>query len=434
MSMSFMLSPGVTVREYDLTNIIPQVATSGSAIVGPFTWGEVDKVKILSNEDDLVHNFGIPDGNTFTNWFCAKNFLDYSRNLKAVRVINTNPSTGSKNADSEGAGILIKNHSDWQDNFSNGEAAYATHGAFAAKYPGNLGNSVAVHIADADTYSAVLTAKITNPGSGYKTANDHARPVTFAAPTDPNGIAATGTLNVVADVVTGITIVTPGKGYRNPPSAVIPGPLDVTANATMNVVGDVLIGITVTDGGYGYSGNEVITFPAPTGGGTRAIGTLVLTNGRVSGVSFVTPGSTAGSGYKTADDHGDAVVIGGPSIGGVTATGQGVMWEYYNQFLTAPNTSDYAAARSCSNDEMHMVIVDELGLFSGIKGKILERFPFVSKALDVLNEDGTSGYYKYVLRDRSNYAWCINHPEDDIDNAGTSNWGQRVDQGTIVFD
>lgn len=430
MGMAFQLSPGVVTREYDLTNIIPQVATSGAAIVGPFTWGPVDKIKILSNEEDLVQVFGIPDDKTYVNWFCAKNFLDYSRNLKAVRVINDDPATGSLNSDSEGAGLLIKNVNHWEDYFSNGEADIAVNGSFAGKYPGLLGNSLAIHMADADTYSALVSASIANAGSGYTTADDHGASVTFEAPTNTNGVAATGTLEVVGDVVTGITLTSTGKGYRTAPDAVIPGPSDVQADATLEVTADVVTGIVVSDGGTGYDGTETIVIPSPTGGGTDAVATLVVAGGVVTGAII----TDAGSGYTTADDDSLDVIIGGPVNGGVTATGFGEMWEYFNQFLTEPNTSTFVAERNGSNDEIHIVVVDEMGLFSGTKGQVLERFAFASKARDAKNDDGTAGYYAYILRDRSNYLWMLNHPEDDIDNVADSNWGSYIGQGNVDFD
>ena len=39
--MSFLVSPGVNVREIDLTNVVPAVATSIGAIAGAFEKGPV---------------------------------------------------------------------------------------------------------------------------------------------------------------------------------------------------------------------------------------------------------------------------------------------------------------------------------------------------------------------------------------------------------
>ena len=37
--MAFLVSPGVQVKEVDLTNVVPAVATSIGAIAGPFEKG-----------------------------------------------------------------------------------------------------------------------------------------------------------------------------------------------------------------------------------------------------------------------------------------------------------------------------------------------------------------------------------------------------------
>ena len=42
--MSFLVSPGVHVKEIDLTNVVPAVATSIGAIAGPFEKGDVSSI------------------------------------------------------------------------------------------------------------------------------------------------------------------------------------------------------------------------------------------------------------------------------------------------------------------------------------------------------------------------------------------------------
>jgi hypothetical protein len=39
--MAFTLSPGVSIVEKDLTNVVPAVSTSAGAFAGPFAWGPV---------------------------------------------------------------------------------------------------------------------------------------------------------------------------------------------------------------------------------------------------------------------------------------------------------------------------------------------------------------------------------------------------------
>ncbi len=145
--MAFQLSPGVNVSEVDLTTVVPSVATSIGAFAGIFAWGPVNEVVTISDEVQLTDRFGSPDNNNYEHWFSAANFLAYSNNLRVVRAANT---TSTLNAVSVGAGILIENDDDYLDNHTSGAN---TNGRFAAKWPGDLGNSLRVEVADANTYS-----------------------------------------------------------------------------------------------------------------------------------------------------------------------------------------------------------------------------------------------------------------------------------------
>lgn len=146
--MAFQLSPGVNVSEIDLTTVIPSVATSTGAFVGPFAWGPCGEITTISDETRLVSSFGKPDSNNYEYWFSAANFLAYGNNLKVVRAT---PS-GGLNASANGTGVLVKNKDDWQGNQqSNAEGAY---GSFAARFPGALGNAIKVSVADGGSYAA----------------------------------------------------------------------------------------------------------------------------------------------------------------------------------------------------------------------------------------------------------------------------------------
>ncbi len=63
--MAFQVSPGVLVKEKDLTNVIPAAATTIGAIAGQFSQGPIDEVTSISSEKELVETFGKPDSTTF---------------------------------------------------------------------------------------------------------------------------------------------------------------------------------------------------------------------------------------------------------------------------------------------------------------------------------------------------------------------------------
>ena len=151
--MADLMSPGVQVKEKDLTASIRSEPTSIGAFAGSFNWGPMNEIVTISDETQLVDVFGKPDGVNYEWWFSAANFLAYTNTLRVVRVENT----GSKNACVSGTAVLIPNTISWQVGdgtngpFSGGEANV---GEWAARWAGNLGNSIKVSACwDADGYS-----------------------------------------------------------------------------------------------------------------------------------------------------------------------------------------------------------------------------------------------------------------------------------------
>lgn len=147
------LSPSVEFSERDLTITTPGVAVSTGAFVGEFVWGPVNDVTQITNEAVLVSRFGKPTNDNFTSFFSAKNFLDYSNNLMLIRA----STTGQLNAVATGTAVKIGNQNVYDTSYANGEGVV---GMFAAKYPGVIGNSLKVSLADAATYSRTLTGTV----------------------------------------------------------------------------------------------------------------------------------------------------------------------------------------------------------------------------------------------------------------------------------
>lgn len=144
--MAYSLSPGVTWSEVDLTTIVPAASTTEGAFAGNFDWGPVDQIVTIANELELVRWFGKPSQNTFTSFFTAANFLAYGNNLRLVRSANT---LAALNATTGASALVIKNEDDYDNNYAiNGSLSSVsnTHGMFAAKYPGELGNSLKVSL------------------------------------------------------------------------------------------------------------------------------------------------------------------------------------------------------------------------------------------------------------------------------------------------
>ena len=152
--MSFLVSPGVHVREIDLTNVVPTVATSIGAIASAFEEGPVGTIVNISSEEELIRTFGKPqnDSNQFENWFAASNFLAYTDALQIVRC-----ESGILNATANGAGILIKDDDHYDNDFDNGQGSV---GEWTARTAGTHGNAIGVSVcASANAYeqTAVTT-------------------------------------------------------------------------------------------------------------------------------------------------------------------------------------------------------------------------------------------------------------------------------------
>ena len=237
--MAFQVSPGVQVKEIDLTNVIPAVSTSIGGFAGAFNWGPVEEIRTVGSEKELAAVFGTPDNNTAKYFLTAASFLTYGNALKTVRV----EAAGMLNATTGASGLLVKNRDHLDDVTTTGFE-------FIAKYPGVLGNSLKVDICPADSTS--------------------------------------------------------------------------------------------------FTG-----------------------------------------------------------------------WAYASEFDAAPSTSDFASARSCTNDEMHIAVIDEDGLWSGTPGTVLETFPFVSQASDAKSAQGTSNYWIDVINGNSTYVWGGDAPSL-LTNSGSS--------------
>lgn len=173
-----------------------------------------------------------------------------------------------------------------------------------------------------------------------------------------------------------IEVLTPGAGYSVAPTVAVVGTgTGATATATINGSG-AITAITVTNRGTGYTGTPTVTL---TGG---------------------TPTTPATTAVHTA------------------ASGDG--WPYKTLFSSAPGTSEFVATRGGSNDEVHVVVIDTFGKFSGTPGTVLEVFPFLSKASDARDYSNLSSYYATYVSNASSYIYWMDHPTATNATLGTT--------------
>ena len=333
--MAFQLSPGVLVKETDLTNIIPAVATSIGGMVIVSEKGPIDEITQISSEKELVDVFGKPDGNTFEYFFTAANFLQYANTLKVVRA-----NTGNKNACVSGTAEQIKSTQDYQDRFASGQANV---GLWAARTAGTHGNNLQVSMCtNANAYASTATSLVNN-GSG---------------------------------VAVGATVVAVDTGSEF-------------------VVGDLIE--------FGDASGAFTAAPSGEFYEITAINTNNLTIKR----------NTQGGGTGLKQAVVDNAVI-------------KRYWKYFDQFNSAPGTTTDVSNNGGSNDELHIVVVDEDGGISGAAGTILETFEGLSQASDAKTPSGATNFYADVIYNNSDFIYWMDH-DTTLSTAGNAKQSQAFD-------
>ena len=148
--MANLVSPGVQVKEIDLTNVVPSVSSTIGAMAGAFQWGPAEEVTTVTSETELVEKFGKPDANTFESVLSAAQFLSYGNALKVVRAVKST----ARNATASGTGILAKN----DDHFST--LTPAASDWVMARHPGVMGSALKVYYAtQASSFNSDATWK-----------------------------------------------------------------------------------------------------------------------------------------------------------------------------------------------------------------------------------------------------------------------------------
>ena len=161
--------------------------------------------------------------------------------------------------------------------------------------------------------------------------------------------------------------------------------------------------------------------------------TVINVNGTAAANANVQAGDlisvNGGSSYtRVASVNATAIVL-SSAVTAAVDVGTPILrkWQYADTFGVAPGTSDYTTAAGGSGDELHIIIVDEDGKFSGgVANTVLEKYEFVSKASDAKFGDGSTNYYVNILNQRSRYVWWTGHAP------GNSNWGTAA--AGVTFD
>jgi len=371
--MGFMLSPGVEVKEIDLTNVIPAVATSIGATAGAFQWGPVDKVITVGSEKELVSWFGEPDNDTFKYFMPAASFLKYGKTLRVSRA-----KSGHLNATAGGTGKLIKNNDHYDD-----VGADLLSGTSVSL--DNVPNTAAA----GQTGAIELTAGNQLFGEGDPTDAEGNGWTSYDGITvrksftpDTYGTAA------VQDLSVDITFGT-GTAIGIPQSITLVN--DWGANLPPSQLGTVSVDTFITAINADFS--EVMLFkPAAANPSSMSIKINLLDN-----VSYTTASDDWVARYPGELGNSLKVSMLTPNVNGFNDN------DLLDIFDQPPGTSDFADSKGASNDEIHIVVQDLNGAWTGVKGTVLERLEFLSLASDAKGSDGTNSYYVDRINKSSRY-------------------------------
>ena len=460
--MASQVSPGIILKERDLSNaVIVGASQIKAATASTFQKGPIGQVVNVASQKELLSIFGAPVESNAEDWFVASEFLNYGGRLAVVRA-----ATGVNSASAAGGAVLVQNDDDWNAGTGNGNlyvsrtagtwandllVAVVDRGAdqvvtFSASPAGlSVGDTVTftggatgiVYTWDSASKKAAIV--LDDPSTRLTTTNTLDSPDTGVVSTTSNLAGGTGYLTD-SDVATtggsgtGLTVDTvAGTGAALTTTLTAGGTGYVTANGVGTTGGNgsgLIVNVTTNAGAVStvaiantgdnlYQVGDVITI---AGGGTDATFTIDTVQGQITAIT-VTDG---GTGYVV----GESITITG---GGADATFQVTAVVDTNISLTEvkdwyttteigttglslgsigprPGTSEYAAGKGVSYDEVHVAVIDVTGNFSGAANTVLERILYTSKLSDAKNTEGAANFFKDVVNAQSTHIFVGTNP------------------------
>ena len=366
------LSPGVLVREVDLTvgradNVLDNIG----AIAGPFPIGPVNDPIDITTEQDLINVFGKPISTDaqYEYWMSAASYLSYGGVLKVTRaagstLANSNAGAGSANATMTGA-ARIDNYDDYTNNHQDTDNSFV----YAAKNSGTWADGLKVCFIDdlADqtvTLSAIPTGTAVGQGVSVSVPNNTVIP----------GTGSTSAFSgYIKGIVTGIDAGTKKVDVK------ITSRVDTDGNETA---------IDYAEGTKYAS--------LTTGAGFNTL-TVISSAGAIVGTTATIEASVDWYNQQT--------------LGLTNST------IYWKQIAPKPSTNVYVSDRQGKGDGLHVVVVDDKGTISGIKGNILEKHVGISKAKDAVSSVNAPQkiWYNQFLADYSANIYAGKNPSSAAD-------------------
>lgn len=458
--MSFSLSPAVTIREFDLSTVVPQVATTIAAHAGVYHWGAVGKRILIDSEDVLKTRVGKPSNLNAETWFTDASFLAYGDKLILSRAAVSNGASPTMNVTATAnsivmstantanleVGMIMIHSGDTGVVTTGGKIASISNGTHFTLNSKNYivanGSSSVQFVDGVSVYTALAnTASVSNM-AGQIILNDDdftTKDGTFDAnllfaARYPGALGNSLRVSICDNADTFHTVVTFSEFVAN-------GSITLT-NAVGSNVATVVLRLN-HDGSSANTARDAVNTAMyslisnlPKTDlvklGNLEIGHQVM---KISGAATVTANATANSTIATATftlPFEDELRL----IDDVTeTTSVERFWEFHDLINSEPGQSEYQRrfGNSAINDELHIVVIDELGKFSNAPGTILESYVGVSRATDAKTLDGATNYYRTVINTGSKYIWSTNDLEVGYSNTAAALTTMSTDLLTISF-
>lgn len=330
---------------------------------------------------------------------------------------------------------IVKN----EQEYATKDGTFDTDILYVAKYPGKLGNDLKVSVCDtADGYNSQVSdatyAMHFEVGSDTAVVTSNASTNTF--PNSAYNAVALGDYILAGNSTIGQQyLYVVGKSWSTNTTANITFG-SASSNGSINLTSGFIAINNYVGGAQVFNTGDIVVYSNTSGAATGGLSSgsqyhITLANSTGVIVS-TTPGGlpavTAGSGgnshkflmdvNKTTFEFVDPYRLHSK----FTTNTVNRFWEYFNVVDVAPGQSDYVLynGNTSANDELHVVVVDDGGGFTGTPGTILEVYKGVSRASDAKNNDNLTNYYKDVINDTSQYIWWANDRGNALSNTAVN--------------
>ena len=391
-----LASPGILVKEVDLTaGRVDPTSDAVGAIVGPFAQGPVNEPVLVTNEQELLDNFGEPASvdKHYEHWLVASSYLAYGGPLQVVRSTDTElrnawsagltTSLAVDSGNSDHANITINSYEDYV-NTGYDENVIST-ASIIARNPGSWANGIKVGVIDSKAdqiFSGITNASYPGLAVGYG----------------------------VTQSLTGRVIVGSGSTSLAEEGAYLKGMITEVASGQISIKVLSQVSAANTETLVDYQQGGLNEFKADT-----VVSISTVTSGTVSG--------TIAASTATASDWFDTQSI-------TLSNGKTVKW---NTLADRPGTSSYASTRGSRFDEVSVVVIDDTGSVTGNAQTILEKHLNLSKAKDAEFSVGSSSYWRKYISENSEYIFAGGSADVGITSTGsyttTTGFAPSLDYG-----